>query len=206
MTDKTLQEFTEALASRAPVPGGGGASALVGALAASLGEMVAALTLGKPRYAAVQDEIAAAARRLEELRADLLALIARDAEAFEPLSRAYGIPAGAPERAAVLEAALNAAAGPPLEMLRLAAETVPPLEILLEKGSALAVSDAGVGAAFAAAAMRGAALNVFVNTGLMADGAAAAALNAEADVLLDRWLPRAEAVTAAAGRRVRKGR
>ena len=89
---QTCTEFLEALASKAPVPGGGGASALVGAVGVALGNMVGNLTVGKKKYADVQDDIIALDQRSEALRQKLVDLVAADAEVFEPLSRAYGLP------------------------------------------------------------------------------------------------------------------
>ena len=92
MMEQKTTEFLEQLSSGAPVPGGGGASAAVGAFGAALGLMVANLTVGRKKYAAVEEEILAVRARLEGLRDALAALVDRDAQAFEPLSRAYGLP------------------------------------------------------------------------------------------------------------------
>jgi formiminotetrahydrofolate cyclodeaminase len=94
LTEKSCEEFAAALAGESPVPGGGGASALVGAVGVALGGMVAALTLGKAKYAAVQDEMARLSRQAESLRRELLALVQRDADAFAPLARVYRMPSG----------------------------------------------------------------------------------------------------------------
>ena len=91
-TKGTCEEFVEVLASKAPVPGGGGASALVGAIGTALGNMVGSLTLGKKKYADVQDDIIALKAKADALQAELLGLVQKDAEMFEPLSKAYGLP------------------------------------------------------------------------------------------------------------------
>ena len=122
MTEISLREFTEQLASKAPVPGGGGASALVGAVGIALGDMVGELTVGKKKYADVEDEIRALMVRAQDLRVRLLACIEKDAAAFEPLSRAYGIPKDDPSRAEVMEACLRDAAGAPMEIFDLCCE------------------------------------------------------------------------------------
>ena len=83
-------EFVEVLASKAPVPGGGGASALVGAIGTALGNMVGSLTVGKKKYAEVEAEMYELKAKCDKLQAELLQLIERDAEVFEPLSKAYG--------------------------------------------------------------------------------------------------------------------
>lgn len=199
--NETVAAFSEALASGAPTPGGGGACALAGALGAALGSMVCALTSGKRRYADVEEDIQRIASRMEALRQRLLALIDADAEAFLPLSRAYGMPRGTQqERAArdtVMEAALVRAAQPPLDIMEVCAEAVALHAELGEKGSALAISDVGVGAALSRAALQGASLNVFTNTRLLRDRQRAAALDARAQALLDAALPEADRVVAA---------
>jgi len=90
--DQTIDAFIHELSSKAPVPGGGGASALVGALSASLTHMVGALTVGKPKYAAVEVEMNELLKETEALANRFLALMDEDAEAFEPLAQAYRLP------------------------------------------------------------------------------------------------------------------
>ena len=182
--EKNVDKFLETLASSAPTPGGGGAAALCGALAIALGNMVGNLTLGKKKYAAVQEDIAALNTKAEALRADFVALIDADAEAFAPLSKAYGIPKDDPERAEVMETALLKAVQPPMEIMR---KCVKALEVISEyaaKGSALAISDAGCAAALARAAADAAALNVRINTKSMTDHKVANHLNVEANSLV----------------------
>ena len=166
---QTYTEFTEVLASSAAVPGGGGASALAGAVGIALGHMVGALTAGKKRYADVEADIQALMRRAETLRLSLLHCVTEDAEAFEPLSRAYGIPKDDPDRAAILEKCLRDAAQPPLHVLELCCEALEVLDGFAEKGSKLMISDAATGAALCRGALYGAAVNVRVNTRLMKD-------------------------------------
>ncbi|MDD6261482.1 MAG: cyclodeaminase/cyclohydrolase family protein [Clostridiales bacterium] len=204
MNGLSIEEFASKLASKDAVPGGGGASALVGALGAALASMVGNLTVGKHRYAAVEEDVRKLTVRANAAREKLLALIAEDARAFEPLSKAYGIPRDDPDRESVMEAALRRASEPPLEMMRVCAEVVEILSGLIDKGSVLAVSDVGVGAALAGAAMKGASLNVFINTGLMKDAAFAAVLNAEADRLLEENISKADSLCAETARRVRR--
>ncbi len=182
--EKNIDKFLEALASSAPTPGGGGAAALCGALAIALGNMVGNLTLGKKKYADVQEDIKALNEKAEALRADFVALIDADAEAFAPLSKAYGIPKDDPERAEVMETALLKAVQPPMEIMR---KCVKALEVISEyaaKGSVLAISDAGCAAALAKAAADAAALNVFINTKSMTDHKVANHLNVEANSLV----------------------
>ncbi|MBR4940564.1 MAG: cyclodeaminase/cyclohydrolase family protein [Clostridia bacterium] len=204
MLELSLRDFAEKLASRDAVPGGGGASALVGALGAALASMVGNLTVGKPKYAAVEEDVKKLMTRADTAREKLLSLIEEDAKAFEPLSKAYGIPKTDPTRDEIMEKALEAASQPPMEMMRVCAEVVSILDELIDKGSVLAVSDVGVGAALAAAAMKGASLNVFINTGLMKNAECAARLNAEADGLLAKYIPAADALVSKTEQRVRK--
>ena len=182
--EMNVDKFLETLASSAPTPGGGGAAALCGALAIALGNMVGNLTLGKKKYADVQEDIAALNEKAETLRKDFVALIDADAEAFKPLSEAYGIPKDDPERAEVMETALLKAVQPPMEIMR---KCVKALEVISEyaaKGSALAISDAGCAAALARAAADAAALNVRINTKSMTDHKVANHLNVEANSLV----------------------
>ena len=193
-SEMSVRAFTERLASKAPVPGGGGASALVGALGVALGDMVGALTVGKKKYAGVEDDIRALMARASGLREALLDCIERDAAAFEPLSRAYGIPKDDPGRDAALERCLRDAAEPPMAILGLCGEAVEVLRDFAEKGSAMVISDAATGVMFCHAAMHGAAVNVRVNTRLMKDRAYAEALDRRVEALLAQYAPMAEAV------------
>lgn len=192
--EKNVDKFLAELASSAPTPGGGGAAALCGALGIALGNMVGSLTLGKKKYADVQEDIAALNSRAEALRADFVALIDADAEAFAPLSRAYGIPKDDPSRAEVMETALKRAAEPPLEIMRKCAEALDLIAEYAAKGSALAISDAGCAAALAIAAMKAAALNVRINTKSMTDREAADKMNAEAAGLCGKYEKEAEEI------------
>lgn len=192
--EKNVDKFLAELASSAPTPGGGGAAALCGALGIALGNMVGSLTLGKKKYADVQEDIAALNSRAEALRADFVALIDADAEAFAPLSRAYGIPKDDPSRAEVMETALKRAAEPPLEIMRRCAAALDVIADYAAKGSALAISDAGCAAALAIAAMKAAALNVRINTKSMADREAADKMNAEAAGLYEKYEKEAEEI------------
>jgi formiminotetrahydrofolate cyclodeaminase len=193
MMDMNCREFAERLAAREPVPGGGSAAAFVGALAAALCNMAGNYTVGNKHYAAVEEDMQRLVARGDEVRARLLELAEEDARAFEPLARAYGIPKDDPTRADVLEQATKGACVAPLEMMRQIAQAIELLEELFEKGSLMLASDVGCGAAIAAAAMRAASINVFVNTQSLRDRAYAEAIDAEADELLS-YVPRAQEV------------
>ncbi len=194
MLDKSVTEFTELLASKSPVPGGGGASALVGAIGIALGDMVGELTVGKKKYAAVEEDVKALMAKAQDLRVRLLACVNKDAEAFEPLSRAYGIPKDDPARDEVMEACLREAAAPPLEILDLCCEAIDLQREFADKGSVLAVSDAATGVVFCWSAMYGAAVNVKVNTKAMKDKEYAGKINAHVDAQMAKYWPIAEKV------------
>lgn len=207
MMKKSCGQFLAELAGKAPTPGGGGASALVGAAGVALGNMVGSLTTGKKKYAAVEAGIQALNARAETLRGELEALVQADAEAFAPLAAAYGLPKDTPEQAAhksaVLEKALDAACTVPLQIMEKCAEGITLAEEYAAKGSVMAVSDAGCAAALCKAALQAASLNVFINTKLMADRSRAAALDAKADNLLNEFVPRADAVFASVMQKLR---
>ncbi len=190
----TIADFTERLASPAPVPGGGGASALVAAIGVALGDMVGELTVGKKKYADVEDDIKALMARAQDLRVKLLACIEKDAVAFEPLSRAYGIPKDDPARDAVMEQCLRDAAAAPLEIFDLSCECIELQREFAEKGSRLVISDAATGVVFCWSAMYGAAVNVKVNTKPMKDRAYAERINAHIDEAMAKYWPIAEKV------------
>ena len=118
MRELDLNNFTKELSSGAPVPGGGGASALMGAVSASLCSMVGNLTSGKKKYAEYQQDIERIIADAVRLNEDMLALIEKDAEAFEPLAKAYSIPKEDPGRDETLEKALYEAAMAPLEIVK----------------------------------------------------------------------------------------
>lgn len=194
----SCEAFLEDLAGNAPAPGGGGAAALVGAAGAALGNMVGSLTVGKKKYAAVEADILVLNRRAATLRKRLEGLVQADADAFTPLAAAYKLPKETPEqqahKAAVLETALEGACAVPLEIMSACCEGIALAAEYAEKGSVMAVSDAGCAALFCKAALQAAGLNVSINTRLMADNAHAAALNAQADAMLAEFVPQADQI------------
>ena len=194
LLNSSIAGFTEQLASPAPVPGGGGASALVGAIGVALGDMVGELTVGKKKYADVEDDIRALMARSQELRKKLLACVEKDAAAFEPLSRAYGIPKDDPARDAVMEECLRNAAAAPLEIFDLCCECIELQREFAAKGSKLVISDAATGVVFCWSALYGAAVNVKVNTKLMKDRDYAEKLNAHIDEATEKYWKIAERV------------
>ena len=183
-----IDNFNTLLASRAAVPGGGGASALAASLGSALGSMVVNLTMGKKKYAQYEDELSALMAELEKLRTKCQSLIDEDAKAFEPLSKAYSIPKDDPSRADEMECCLRLAAEPPMEIVRLSCKGINIHRRLEEIGSSLAISDVGTGVIMLWAALYGAAMNVRVNTKLMTDRSYAEKLNAEVDALMsEHW-------------------
>ena len=197
-SETSIKEFVSVLGSKAPVPGGGGASALVGAVGTALGTMVGALTTGKKKYADVEADIQRLIKDAEVLQQEFLHLIQRDAEVFEPLSRAYGLPKDTEEqkaeKARIMESALKEACSVPLDIMRKCAAAIKLHEEFAAKGSSLAISDAGVGVIFCKAALFGASLNVYINTAAMTDRNYAQKLNAETNALLEEYGPLAERI------------
>lgn len=190
MTEQKMDEFLQVLSSSAPVPGGGGASAYVAAIGMALGAMVANLTTGKKKYAEYQQEIEETIDKADILVKELAVFMDKDAESFEPLSKAYGLPKDTPqqieERAVIMENALVKASEAPLELMEKIIEAEEVLDRLSVIGSNLAISDAGVGIQMAKAALNGASLNVFINTKLMKNRETAEMMNKKADELLSK--------------------
>ena len=159
-----MEQFINALASKEPTPGGGGAAALVGTLAAALCSMVANLTSGKKKYAQYQEDIERILEYLEETLREINSYIEKDAEAFGPVAEAYKIPKEEPKRDEIMEKALLAAAVVPLELAGKVYDLIPVMEELEVKGSKLALSDVAVAAVCCKAAIEGAVMNVYINT------------------------------------------
>lgn len=192
LIDKKITEFTEELASSAPVPGGGGTAALVGALGTALGSMVGALTVGKPKYADVEGELREMMTEAARIQKELLYLVDEDANGFKPLAEAYAIPKDDPARGRILEEALQGACIAPMAIISACGRAMELIEGFSRKGSALAVSDAGCAAALCQAAMKAAALNVYINTKSMVNRDYAEELNDEVESLIDEYCDMAE--------------
>lgn len=185
LMNESCRDFAADLASKRSTPGGGGAAAFAGALGVALGEMVGNFTTGKKKYAAYEEDIVRLLAEGERIRIRLLALVDEDAAAFEPLSRAYGIPKEDPTRDAVLEQCTLDALDAPLQMMRETCRAIKVLEELSVKGSRMLVSDVGCGAALCRAALESAALNVFVNTKSLRDRAVAQRIDDECHQMLE---------------------
>ncbi|HEX6798174.1 MAG TPA: cyclodeaminase/cyclohydrolase family protein [Ktedonobacterales bacterium] len=203
--ERSIAGFLSALASDAPAPGGGAAAALAGALAAACAEMVGRFTIGRPRFAAVEQRAVAAVERLAAVRVGLLAQMAADERAFAAVSAAYSLPKGTGEeraaRQSAIQAALVAAMAPPLEVMRQSCDALEVAAELAAGGNPSVVSDAACAAILGEAAVRVAALNVRANTALLGDLPAAAEAEHEAASLEARAATlRDQTLAAAAGR------
>lgn len=200
-------EFIDRLASGDAVPGGGGASALAGAIGVALGSMVCHLTEGKKKYAAVQEEIAELLEKTEALRADLLALVDGDAACFAPLAAAYRLPSETEEekayKAEVLEEATKEACTVPVAIMEKAVLAIDLHARLAEIGSRMAVSDVGVGVVMCKAALQGASLNVFINTRSLNDRVYAENTDRRVEQLLKYGCKRADEVYASVLEQIR---
>ena len=188
MAEQNMQEFIEVLSSKAAGPGGGGACAYVAAAGMALGAMVANLTTGKKKYAQYQEEIEELLSKAEQLSKELMTYMDKDAESFEPLSKAYGLPKDTKEqqeyKEEVMEKALKEASLTPVALMEKILDALKILERLSVVGSRLAISDVGAGVQLCKAALNGASLNVFINTKLMKDTETAEELNTRTDALL----------------------
>ncbi|MBQ6551119.1 MAG: cyclodeaminase/cyclohydrolase family protein [Lachnospiraceae bacterium] len=173
ITDYAIDDFLTELSSSAPVPGGGGASAVSGAMGVSLGAMSLNLTIGKKKYAEYEEELREALSELETLRDVFLSLADKDEEVFLPLQKAYGLPRKTEEerqiRESFMERALIDATEIPLQVMDYACQALRVLRRTVELVSPLSVSDTGVGASFLGTAVKGAGMNVLINLKSMKD-------------------------------------
>ena len=187
MTLASCREFVTVLASDAPAPGGGGAAALVGAIGTALGNMVGSLTVGKKKYADVQDEILALKAKCDDLQKQLLDQVEADEVNFLPLAKAYGIPKDDPNRDKVMEEATIIACSTPMHIMELCCEAIDAIAVFAAKGSRLAVSDAGCGAVCCKAALQAASLNVFINTKSLKNREVAEDMNRQVNLMLNKY-------------------
>ena len=194
MTLESCRKFVEVLASDAPAPGGGGAAALVGAIGTALGNMVGSLTVGKKKYAAVEEEIIALKAKCDALQTELLNQVEMDEINFLPLAKAYGIPKDDPNRDKVMDEATIIACSTPMHIMELCCEAIDCIKVFADKGSRLAVSDAGCGAVCCKAALQAASLNVFINTKSLKNREVAEEMNAKAIGMLDKYCALADEI------------
>ena len=190
-TENSCKDFIDVLASSAPIPGGG-------AIGVALGNMVGSLTVGKKRYADVEEDIIRCKKEADEITKRLLELVAKDAEVFEPLSKAYSLPKSTPEELAkkeeVMAVVLKDACEVPLEIMKTCARGLDLMKEFAEKGSRIALSDAGVGATLLKSALQGASLNIYINTKSMKDRVLAQQLNDETDSLRKTYEKKADEI------------
>jgi formiminotetrahydrofolate cyclodeaminase len=194
MTMETSRKFVEVLASDAPAPGGGGAAALVGAIGTALGNMVGSLTVGKKKYADVQDEIIELKAKCDALQKELLDQVEADEVNFLPLAKAYGIPKDDPNRDKIMEEAIVIACSVPMKIMELCCQAIEYIAVFAAKGSRLAVSDAGCGAVICKAALQAASLNVFINTKTLKNREVAEEMNAKANGMMAKYCPMADEI------------
>ncbi len=194
MTLENCRKFVEVLASSEPAPGGGGAAALVGAIGTALGNMVGSLTVGKKKYAEVEEEIIALKARCDALQKELLDQVEADDLGFVPLAKAYGIPKDDPNRDAILEDATITACAVPMHIMELCCEAIDCIAVFAAKGSRLAVSDAGCGAVCCKAALQAASLNVFINTKSLKNRDVAEEMNRKANLMLSKYCQLADEI------------
>ena len=171
--DKTIQVFLDELASKASTPGGGSAAAIIGAMSAALVSMVANFTVGKKNYEAVEGEIKTLLAQSEDLRTQLTDMVKADVDVFNKVMGAYGLPKETDvqkaQRTEAIQAALKDATDVPLACAKLCAEVIHICLPVAEKGNKGVISDAGVAVLSAYAALRSAALNVYINIGGIKD-------------------------------------
>lgn len=183
LQDLTVPQFVDESFSKAPVPGGGGVAAVVGALGAALGGMVCNLTTGKKKYAQYEEDIQRLLNQLDTLTKDILSLAEQDAENFAPLAAYYSLPAETEsqkkEKHDRIQAALLVAISAPIQLVKLSYETLLCLEELVQKGSVMVLSDVGCGALCLKAALQMGWLNVKINLSSIEDTAYCTSVRAE---------------------------
>jgi len=196
----SLGNFAELVAAGTPAPGGGSVSAYCGVLAASLGEMVCKLTIGKQKYAEAEPRLTELRSELERLGARLRELIAKDAASFEAVLQAYRLPKESDEqkahRAAQIQIALRGAIEIPVETAQRSFDVLRLLRELADIGNTNALSDVAVGAQLAQTAIRGASYNVGVNLDSISDREAADLTRAQMKRMIEQSQAIAEQVEA----------
>lgn len=171
--EKSIQQFLDELASKQATPGGGSVAAIMGAQSAALTSMVCNLTIGKPQYAEVEEQMQALLKRSEALREKLTAMIKADVDVFDKLMASYGLAKDREEektkRSLQIQTILKEATLIPLECAKACAEAIELSRIATEKGNTAVVSDAGVAVMAGYSGLKSAALNVYINVGSIKD-------------------------------------
>lgn len=192
---KSCAEFTKLLGAKVSMPGGGAASALVGALGAALCEMAANFTVGNKRYYDVEPEMKSIVERAGKLRVRMLALADEDAKAFPELSAAWRLPKDYPNRKEIFKRATLNVCKAPLEMVKCCCEAIDLLSVVMEKGNIMLISDVGCGVSLCEAAMSSSAMNVYINTGSLKDCPEARELESQIDSLMAEYLPKIDDIS-----------
>lgn len=200
LAEMQVTEFVNLMASDAPAPGGGSAAALEGAVGAALTAMVCALTVGKKKYADVQELAVESQKKAEELKARFVDVMDRDTEAFNAVSAVFAMPKETDEqkaaRKAAMQEALKGCTKTPFEMMQLACETLELTRSLVGRLNASAASDLGCSALSLRAAIQGAWLNVLINISGINDEAFAAEYRKNGEALIAKALPLADEIYA----------
>ncbi len=199
-SELSAADFVTQLASKAPVPGGGGAAALIGSMGAALGNMVVNLTSGKKKYAAYEEDLQRILRELTELQTTLLKYIDEDAVAFYPLSQAYGIKATTDDekeqKQIILQNALKEASIVPMKIVRACYLGLETQEELSVKGSTLAISDVACGVQALRTGLLAGRVNVMINLGMIKDQDFVTSTKSELDDLTERGVSLADRIFA----------
>ncbi len=187
--EKTLQEYLNELSSNSPTPGGGNVAALCGALSASLGTMVCNLTIGKKKYADVENEMISVKQKLESYQKTFVGLGAKDNAAFEKVMEAFKLPketdAEKEIRSKKIEEATIGAADIPAQVMKTCADILPLLKIIVDKGNRNSLSDAGVAASLIGTAAKSAYMNVIINCASLSNQTIAQEIKKRADVSIE---------------------
>lgn len=196
MAELSSKEFISKLASKAAVPGGGGAAALGGAIGMALSNMVGNLTTGKKKYQDVEGEIQELLKKGDTVIHELLDLIDADAEVFKPLAKAYSLPKGTPKEAQIkaetIEACCKTACSVPMQIMRKACEGIAIHKRMGEIGTIMAISDVGCGVVFLKATLISAQLNVIINLNSISDETYLSTTRNEMDLLLEKGIVSAD--------------
>ena len=187
LTELTIKEFIHKVISNDPVPGGGSVSAFNGALATSLAAMVANLTIGRKKYAEVNEVMEDLSARFEEMARQLIIDVDRDSDAYNRVFAAFKLPKETEEekniRSEAIQKETKYAAEVPMEVARIVHSILPMIDVVARKGNSNAVTDACVAMMTARSSVLGALMNVRINLGSLKDKAFVEQLQAEADEL-----------------------
>ncbi len=200
LTKKPITEFLNDLASNSPAPGGGSVAALAGAMGAALTSMVCNLTIGKKKYADVENEMKSILRQAENLRAQFTTLVDEDTEVFNKVMQAFGLPKETDEqktkRATAIQSATKEAAKVPLEVMKLCIEGLKVAKTVVEKGNTSSISDAGVSTIMLYGGLESASLNVQINLRSLSDKTFTETMNNEVLSLQKEGFPLLQAALA----------